>query len=301
MRQAQMKKFSIILICIAGFCWGLIGVFSKTLSSTGFSPVQLTALRCLVTALSLGIYLFIFDKDKLKIYLRDIHYFIGTGIFSILFFNICYFSTVETVSISVAAILLYTSPCIIMLLSAPLFGEKLTSKKIISLLMSFTGCIFVTGIATNKSIPVTGILTGLGSGLGYALYTIFSRFALKKYHPFTVTFYTFVVASAGIVLFSDLPQSLSMLSHSAVSVLFVVLLGLVSTLTPFLCYTKGLEGVEAGTASIIACVEPLVATIAGILIFNEQLTILNTAGIILIFAAIILINLNNFPKKCSSK
>lgn len=285
-----MKKFSVILICIAGFCWGLIGVFSKVLSLAGFSAIQLTALRCLVTAISLGIYLLIFDRDKLKIRLRDIYYFIGTGIFSILFFNICYFSTVKTVSISVAAILLYTSPCIIMLLSSHLFGERLTPKKIVSLIMSFIGCVLVTGIATNQAIPIAGILTGLGSGLGYALYTIFSRYALKKYHPFTVTFYTFVIASAGIVLFTDLPQTFSLMSQSWTSVIFILLLGLVSTLTPFLCYTKGLEGVEAGTASIIACVEPLVATIAGIVIFKEQLTFLNTVGIILIFLAIVLIN-----------
>ncbi len=291
-----MKKYSALLVTIAGFCWGLIGVFSKTLSGIGFSPVQTTALRCFVAAIGLGIYLLIFDRNKLKIKIKDIYYFIGTGIFSIVFFNICYFITVDMVSLSVSAILLYTAPCIIMLLSVPLFKEKLTAKKIFSLILSFAGCILVTGIATGNSIPFIGILTGLGSGLGYALYTIFGRYALKKYHPFTVTFYTFVVASAGIILFADIPDTFIKLITEPESVIFTLLLGLISTLTPFLCYTKGLEGLEAGTASIIACIEPMVATIAGIIIFHEKLTVLNLSGIILIFTAVVLINTNNKTK-----
>ena len=292
-----MKKFSAILVMIAGFCWGLIGVFSKTLSSLGFSPIQITALRCIVTALSLGIYLFIFDREKLKIRLLDIHHFIETGIFSIVLFNICYFITVDTVSLSVAAILLYTAPCIIMLLSVPLFKEKLTIVKVLSLIMSFAGCVLVTGIGTSTKIPLIGILTGLGSGLGYALYTIFGRYALRKYHPFTVTFYTFLVAALGIVFFSNPSETAGLIVASPSSLLFILLLGIISTLVPFLCYTKGLEGLEAGTASIIACVEPMIAAIGGVTLFHEQLTVGDIIGIILIFIAVILQSRNKSLKE----
>jgi len=296
-----MKKYSALLVGIAGFCWGLIGVFSKNLLSNGFSPIQITALRCLVAAIGLGIYLVIFDRDKLKIKIRDIYYFIGTGIFSIVFFNVCYFMTVDMVSLSVAAILLYTSPIIIMLLSVPLFKEKLNAKKVFSLILCFAGCILVTGIATDAPVPILGIMTGLGSGLGYALYTIFGRFALKKYHSFTVTFYTFVIATIGIILFSDIPKTAVMLSSSWQSSGTVLLLGVISTLTPFLCYTKGLGGLEAGTASIIACIEPLVATIAGVTIFNDYLTEFKLLGIVLIFCAVIIINITTKSRVNTTK
>ena len=294
-----MKKYSALLVIIAGFCWGLIGIFSKALASFGLSSVQITFVRCLITALALGLYLLIFDSKKLIIKLKDIHYFIKTGIFSIIFFNICYFATVKMVSISVAAILLYTAPCIIMLLSIPLFKEKLTPTKLICLILSFAGCVLVTGLGTTSQIPILGILTGLGSGLGYALYTIFGRFALKKYHPFTVTFYTFLVASIGILFFSKPIDTLSILITSPPSILYAVLLALISTLVPFLCYTKGLDGLEAGTASIIACIEPMVAIIADVILFDKKLSAPNLIGIVLIITAVIAINLhsNNKNKK----
>ena len=292
-----MKKFSAVLVMIAGFCWGLIGVFSKSLSGMGFSAIQITALRCIVVAISLGTYLFIFDRSKLKIKLRDIHHFIETGIFSIILFNICYFVTVDMVSLSVAAILLYTAPCIIMLLSVPLFKEKLTPVKILCLIMSFTGCVLVTGLGTKTRIPFLGILTGLGAGFGYALYTIFGRYALRKYHPFTVTFYTFFVASVAIVFFSHPINTFTLICAEPTSLIFILLLGIISTLTPFLCYTKGLEGLESGTASIIACIEPMVAAIAGVVVFHEQLSAGNLIGIGLIFAAVMLINLKPVNKQ----
>ena len=78
-----------------------------------------------------------------------------------------------------------------------------------------------------------------------------------------------------------------------VSILYALLLALISTLTPFLCYTKGLEGLEAGTASIIACIEPLVATLCGIIIWGDKLSLSNISGIILIFLSVILINFNH--------
>lgn len=292
-----MKKLSVFLVSLAGICWGLIGVFSKHLSGWGFSSIQITALRCIISSVLLGAYLFIFDRKKLKIKPSDIKYFIGTGIFSILFFNICYFITVDIVSLSVAAILLYTAPSIIMLLSIPLFREKLNKKKVTSLLLSFVGCILVTGIATGTSIPPFGIITGLCSGLGYALYTIFGRFALRKYHPFTVTFYTFMVASIGSLFIFDINGAFELFSQNHMSIIFVTALATISTLVPFLCYTKGLEGMEAGTASIIACIEPMVSTIAGITVFGEKLTITNFIGIFMIFTAVILINLNTDKQK----
>lgn len=68
-------------------------------------------------------------------------------------------------------------------------------------------------------------------------------------------------------------------------------LGLISTLMPFILYTSGLKYVEAGKASVLAFAEPMVAAAAGIVIFNEELNIKNVCGILLIFFAIVLLNI----------
>ncbi len=72
--------------------------------------------------------------------------------------------------------------------------------------------------------------------------------------------------------------------------LLCVLTGLVTAVIPFLAYTLSLRSVEASKAGILATVEPLVATLFGIIVFSEPITLLSGLGIALILAAVILLN-----------
>ena len=78
---------SSIFIIIAGILWGIISVFVTSLKSIGFSSMEVVALRVIFSAIILLIYLLVTDRSKLKIKLKDIPLFCGTGICSIVFFN----------------------------------------------------------------------------------------------------------------------------------------------------------------------------------------------------------------------
>jgi drug/metabolite transporter (DMT)-like permease len=133
---------------------------------------------------------------------------------------------------------------------------------------------------------------GLGSGLGYALYSIFGKFLVNKYSAITITTYTFIVATVFSVPISGIILRISAVCSSKV-ILLAIALALISTVLPFLLYTKGLNGMEAGKASILATVEPLMATIVGVALFNETLTAIKVIGMAMIFVAIVLLNVNN--------
>ena len=289
----NQKTKATVFIIIAGVCWGIIGLFSRILSAGGLSSVQITATRCMVTAVCIVIYSLITNQDALRIKIKDLWYFLGTGICSIVFFNICYFITIQQLTLSMAAVLLYLAPCFVMIMSALFFKEQVTVPKVIALLMAFTGCFLTTGIVGGGSITMTrvGVLTGISSGFGYALYSIFGRAALRKYSTLTVTAYTFIVASIALIPFCHIRELVSKACSGKTMVVSVLLLGVISTLVPFLLYTKGLETIESGKASVMAFIEPMVATITGIIIFKEAMTMQSILGIILIFCSIVLLNI----------
>jgi len=287
-----MKKFAPVLIVIAGILWGCIGLFVRPLNEKGLSSMDVVALRAYVTLLAMSIFLLIYDRKLFKIKLKDIWCFLGTGICSILFFNFCYFSCINITSLAVAAILLYTAPAIVMILSFFLFKEKLKAKKIIALIMTFVGCVLVTGVV-GQSVPLSGkgILVGLGAGLGYALYSIFSRYAIERgYQSFTITFYTFLFASIGSFFISDFSQVITVATKETGNLLLCLSFGIVCTVLPYLTYTLGLKYVENGKASIIASIEPVTATILGFFVFHEKLSIASIFGVFLVLAALILCN-----------
>lgn len=287
------SKIGTALIILAGCFWGSMGIFVRKLGTYGFSAIQIVSIRITLAALIFSLVLLVKDRRGFKISPKDIPLFLGLGFGSILFFTICYFTAITMMPLSTAAILLYTSPVWIMLMSIFFFHEKLDRRKLIALGLAFAGCVLVSGIS-GEGMTVTGLLIGLGSGIGYGLYSILGKVALRKYSSYTVTTYTFIFAAVGSWIISrpaDMMEKFSSASDLGFLIFFCFLTALITAVIPFLLYTLGLESVEASKAGIIATIEPMVATLIGIFVFAEKLTIMSGAGILLILAAVVILNL----------
>ena len=292
--EKAKRNIGPLLIILAGCFWGSMGIFVRKLTEFGFSSVQIVAIRVTLAALFFCVLLLIRDRSGFRIALRDLSLFLGLGFGSILFFTVCYFTAITMMPLSTAAILLYTSPIWIMLMSVLFFREKLNGKKLLALALAFAGCVLVSGIS-GVGITLTGLLVGLGSGIGYGLYSILGTVALRKYSPYTVTTYTFLFAAAGSWLIcgpGDMVSRFTAAPDLTWLLFFCCLTALVTAVIPFLSYTLGLRTVEASKAGIIATIEPMVATLVGILFFSESLTILSGLGILLILSAVIILNRN---------
>ncbi|MBR5911717.1 MAG: EamA family transporter [Bacteroidales bacterium] len=282
-------------IILAGIFWGSMGIFVRKLGAYGFTPIQIVCIRVVLAALVFCVVQFAKDPKGFRISLRDVPLFLGLGLGSILFFTVCYFTAISMMTLSTAAILLYTSPIWIMLMSLLFFHEKLTAKKIIALVLAFGGCVLVSGIS-GGGLTIMGLLIGLGSGIGYGLYSILGTVALRRYTPYTVTTWTFIIAAIGSILIShpaDLMAKISVAPSIPGLLGFSLLTALVTAVIPFLAYTLGLRSVEASKAGILATVEPMVATLIGIFVFSEPLTLMSGIGVLLILAAVVILNVSN--------
>ena len=288
-----MKKIrSIIYILLSGMLWGCMGLFVRVLNKQGIASMDIVFLRAIVTAVAMVIFLFIFHRRMLKIHWKDFWCFLGTGIASITFFNFCYFKAIMMTSLSVAAVLLYTAPAIVMILSYILFREAFTVRKVIAIVMTFFGCMLVTGmLGQQQAITTTGLLYGLGAGLGYAFYSIFSRYALEKgYHSLTITCYTFIVTTVVSVFFTNVSKVSMVVFSSPLYVMLTVALGLICTVAPYLLYTLGLQEVDNSHAAIIASIEPVTATVLGFVVFGEDITVVKMMGMILVLGGMVVCN-----------
>ena len=285
-----MQKYTASVIT-AGCLWGLMGLFTRTLATYGVDSTGAIVLRCGIAALLFAVTLLVRDPKQFRIRLKDIWCFIGTGICSLVFFNYCYFNAMQQTSLAVAALLLYTAPVFVMLMSLLCFGEAFTRTKALALLLTFSGCACVTGVfGSSLTLTLSGLLYGLGSGFGYALYSIFGKYAVRKYSSLTITAYTFYLALIASWPLADFDyQRLVAIDLQAIG--SALGLGLLSAVLPYLLYTKGLEQIEAGQASILATIEPFVAAAVGVIFFAEALTPVKIIGMGLIFAAIAVLNI----------
>ena len=282
-----------LFILLAGACWGLTGFCNRFATALGFSQAQILFARCAVPFVVLGVYLLFTNRKAFRIRLRDVWCFLGSGLLSVTTFGLAYMNAMQEMSLSLAVVLLYTAPVFVMVMSAIFFHERITRTKLVALVCVIAGVLLTAGVFTG-AIATTpkGIVLGLISGIGYAFYSIFTRFAFERgYSSATVTFYTFLFSSLVVGALADVPQMVTLITTPEAAG-WLLALGLVTCLAPYVFYTKGLEGVENGVASILATIEVVVATAMSALFFHEPFSLLNACGIAILFVGIVLMNIN---------
>ena len=286
-----MKNKALAAVLAAGTFWGTMGFFARSLYAAGFGPLEVAQTRITTGLVFVSLYILLFNRSLFKVKLRDIWCFLGTGIVSLLLFSTCYFSALNYTSLAVAAILLYTAPFFVMLLSLLLFKEKMNGKKVFALLLAFAGCVLVSGVGGDTAFSWKGILLGLGSGFFYALYSIFGRYAINRgYGAWTMTFYTFLFCSVGCAFLSNWQVIGGVMAESHTNILWVLGLGFVTAFLPYVLYSTGLEQMESSKASILASVEPVVSALFGVFVFHERLSLWGILGIAMVLGAIIVLN-----------
>jgi len=342
--QKRLRTIAPIFVILAAIFWGILVVFVRAFGKADFGSMEIVTMRVYTSVIFAWIMFFLFDHSsqhknrkfiqntpdtadtqipqtnpkvttqKRTLHIRDSWCFIGTGLVSIVFFSYCYFRNVEVSSAAVAAILMYTSPIFVTLLSAVLFKEKFTKIKGLALILAIIGCALVSGIANilapaisgiegtealatagaenilgTSPVSLLGILLGLGSGIGYALYSIFGRFALNKgYTPFFVTAMTFTFACVGVLPFVNVVALATKLMNEPKYILLALAMGLIGSCTPFALYTLGLRYMEASKAAILATLEPIVTALVGTFFYKEPIDLFIIIGIGMVLVAGIL-------------
>lgn len=293
LKGKQNTHLYIGAILIAGVMWGCIGVFIRHLNAYGFTSMQITSLRCVINVILMFLLILVTDRSRFVIWKEDIGWFAANGLCSILVFYTAYQSAITRTSMPTAVALLYTAPAFVMIMSVMFFHEKFTAVKAAALILSVAGSALASGIAGGFVANTGGILLGLLSGFGYALYSIFGTVILRKCHPFTNVFYSFIFAGAGSLCICDLPDLIRKIKAAPASIPWIIGCVVVTCFLSYLLYTIGLSVIPASRAAIYACVEPVVATLIGILIYKDKTGAAGILGIIMVIAAILLLNVSS--------
>ena len=157
---------------------------------------------------------------------------------------------------------------------------------VIPFLGTSLGAAMVFCLKENINPGLERLLLGFASGFFYSLYSIFGRYALAHYGSMTVTVWSFLFAGpASLVLLR--PAEIAGANGQDPSLWLTTLAMMVfSTAAPYILYTWGLARTEPGRASILASLEPVVASLTGVLAFGEPMGLLTALGILCVLAGV---------------
>ncbi|SHJ84959.1 DMT family transporter [Paramaledivibacter caminithermalis] len=281
----------VIMILLAGCLWGTVGSIVKILNSYNISSQAIVFWRVFLAFIILYSYIYITNKDLLKIDKKGILYAALMGLICQSVFNTLYFTAIEKTTISTAVILLYTSPIFIIIISKILYKESFTKYKALSLITCVIGCFLTVTGGNFKALEfnITGILCGIGAGFTYSLYTIFSKGTLEKYNQWTMTIYMLGFGSL-FILFISKPSDIFFIDYNLkVSSIFFCI-AILTTIMPYTLYSTGLSyGVESSKAGIIATIEVVMAVTMSFLFFNETIIGWKLLGVFMVLLSVLII------------
>ncbi|HKK95772.1 MAG TPA: DMT family transporter [Anaerovoracaceae bacterium] len=288
------KSKGYILVFLAGALWGLIGFFVTYLSRLGINSFTIAFLRDFYgTIFFIVVVILMHGLKGLKPSKNELLLAIAMGLICQTFFNISYTISINKMGVATGAILLYTSPMFITLLSRIVFKERLNRIKAIALIINISGCILTV---TNGNFGVLefstyGVLMGTLAGLLYATLTIFGKIAGNmNCNVETISLFSFITATIALFFIAKPWNYMEILTEANVIVLSMGY-GLIPTALAYYLYMMGLtKPVEASKVPVVASVETVIAALIGIVIFAEIFGIYKFIGILLVMISVVLIS-----------
>lgn len=296
-----MKKIHLLLPILAGIMFGSSGVFVRTLTQNGIDQTTLLFLRFSIAIIPILIAIILTDKKLFKIELKDIPLFLVCAL-CIIGLNLCYNESMNTVPLSLAAVLLSLAPIYVLVFAYILFREKITKNKIICMVLAIFGCILMTGVLESdiSNVPVFGIVAGIGAGLFWAVYLMASKKSIENgKHTYTILIYSIIFISIALIPFTAFGQINDFVSVNPVLVIiFLILHSTFSFALPYIFSTLSLNYIDSGVSSILLSgAEPFAALLFGFIFYAEIPTLMMFLGFILTIAAMTMLSRNENVSK----
>ncbi|RKD73346.1 threonine/homoserine efflux transporter RhtA [Sinobaca qinghaiensis] len=285
----NMKYAGVGLVMLAAVFWGITGGIADILMSRGWDPIVISLYRGIIGFICFFTWVLFRFKDN---WVRSTSFYIwallaGVGVAGNFTF---YFVSIQASSIAVAVTLMYTAPIFVLLISFILGMERSTWLKWGSIAGVLIGIILLTGAYNMGSLTVNalGVAAGLAAGLSYALFIFGFKNASSLGKPqatLTIAFLAFCII---LFIFADMDEAAAVLTSNDTG--WFLLLGIVGAGISFILYVIGIRLTTPAKASMVAMVEPVTASLFGVLLLGDHLTFVQLLGMALILVTVTVVS-----------
>ncbi len=288
-------------VFFAAVLWGTIGLFGTILGNMGMKSTEISFYRLLSASVLLAIVLLVKGKglSLFRISRKGLVSCMLIGFICQAIYNIFYMNAVTMTGMSTAAVLLYTSPIFVMIISRIFFKETITSRKILAIFLNIIGCVLTVtgGDFSGLSVALAGVIFGVLAGFTYGLLPVFSRLGADDENPFTSAFYGLFFGMVALFFISK-PYTGMSVPVTLPMILTIIGFGLIPSAIAYIIYFGGLSGIkETSVVPVLCSIENVAASVIGFLVLHENFTLFKVIGVALVFISIVVINSKNREAK----
>ena len=295
-----MKKYKAhIALVVANVFFGINFPVAKSLMPKYFQPIEVIILRAGISAILFFIVQRLFVKEKIE--KKDILTLALCGLFGVSINQLLFFEGLNLSSTIDASIIMATIPVMVLLMSIFLIKEKLTILKSIGIILGAAGAIVTIVYGkniTSGSNPIKGNIFLFINAISYSIYFVIVKPMMVKYSPFTVMKWTFLFGFLFIIPFSSHAFAnvnwASFTGYTWSSLLYVIV---ATTFFAYLLIAYSMKFVKSSVASYYNYLQPFVASMLAVFIYDEKITIVKIISALMIFVGIYLVGIKHTIKK----
>lgn len=272
-------------IIIAMLIWGTVGIFIKKIP---LNAIEIAFYRSIVGAVFI-IILSLIKKEKWNIedLKTDLKVLIASGI-ALGTGWVLLFQGYKNTTISIATLSYYIAPIFIVVLSIIVLKEKITTKKIICIILAIIGLLLVLDIKNLANIEdnnhILGILYSVLAAVFYAIVVILNKF-IKRLSGFKITIVQLLVSTIILIPLTIFNSTRSLISMDFLSLGLLLFVGIIHTGIAYLLYFSSVKEIEGQSIAILSYMDPIFALIISGLFLGEKMTIIQLLGGILILGS----------------
>ena len=282
--------YGYLLIVVASIIWGTMGVLGTLAFGYGIDPATLIALRLLISSTTILVPITLFERKLFRIHKRDLLQLLLLGIFGTALQRVTYFYAVELTTVTTAAILFYTYPIFVTIYSSLFLKEKVTFSTAFAIILTFSGVALVVKAyePARLNASIFGVIFGVMSSIFFAFYFLITKRLRNHYTNWTLILYGDGIGA--LFLSPVICSSFSnIINYSQQLWLLIFAIAWFPSLLAYLLYSYALKHVEASKGSILSVIEPLSAAVFSATILGESFELLQTIGVAIALAGVLLL------------
>ncbi len=279
---------------IGGALWGFSGTCGQYLFNfKDMNTEWLTSIRLLFSGIIMVVIAMLTQRENIKGIFSDKYDRIALVIFGIAGLLTCqytYFVTISNSNAATATVLQYLGPALIMIFVCFKAKRMPNKKEILAVILAISGTFLLATHGSLKELAISpkGLIFGLLSALSLAVYSILPGKIIQRWGSLTVTGFGMFIAG---IVFTLIVRTWNISQSLDFAAVFVVLLIIIfGTVIPFTLYLQGVGYIGASKASMLACVEPLSATIISALWLKNKFMPIDLLGFALIITTVLMLS-----------
>lgn len=295
----KTERIGIINTFVGGTLWGINGVMGSYLFlNKAVTTNWLVPYRLLIAGLILLSYLYYKNGEKVFDILKngkDLLSIIIFGIFGMMGTQYTYFTAIEYSNAAIATVLTYFGPTLVLVYVCMREARRPLKYEIFSIVLSMFGVFLLAthGNFSGLQISFKALFWGMLSAMTLVVYTIQPEKILKKYGTTAVVAWGMFIGGI-ISIFMFKPWKVDVIFDFTTFIFFIIII-FSGTIAAFVLYLTGVTIIGPTKASIIACVEPVSATIFAIIFMGVTFGFLDIIGFICVISTIFIVAI--FDKK----